>query len=1203
MFSTLLPALFKKPGVPHIWGVSFRLLHKDEQTVGHSRMKTHHLKTALTPSSGYVCPSCRLRSLHFSRQSRRQQHVDTHSSRTKPELLALLRGLGPDRSKEDEKHSAALAEGSDAPSESRENGSGSEISLPTLKSPRKPSAEAEKLQRQLHDKFIAQRRKDALALQSSIAKAERGQSPEKTNIGAQLEDKRAVKAAYIAKQEAKKSQKAERIKAKEKLKAELLATTQPTNASAAATKAPPTEDGSRISRKASGVHNRIIKKATMVKKKKAKIKKDGLSQEPSPDQSLAKGKHVGKSDDKPSNSASTHAVEEIPPVEASQSGRKPRKGKKTGTPVEAKQNPSSTLTRIPLSRPDSLTSGTKAIYITKTLSSGEKAHTPVRRLKGKVDASNIQHLEADKLQITALDLEQPPVPGLSHGLERVLFNPGVYHLQDPRSRVYNFDPYLQSIMPVKEFDFKALKEYITSSRDTALRDLASTHNKRYVGSSSSMTGILAHFHFLLSQWRPINTSMLSREFPEKHVYKFTEIQRTPTAIFLKWRDGSYAIDADKEFANANILMSLGKSMEKLLILGTEDFERYRKSSPDKVSIEDQTAPESYHYSTMGDFIMRSQLDAHDPRLPGTGMFDLKTRAVVSVRMDMENYEESKGYQIKSRQGAWESYEREYYDMIRAAFLKYSLQVRMGRMDGIFVAFHNIDRIFGFQYVSLAEMDSTLHSQWDTSLGDQEFKLSVSLLNEVLNKATKKYPDTVSRMNGDSIALLTSPQSLRLHFETREAQTPFMYIFAEPVTEDQITAIQTANDAKIQAIEDELMGNKAGPGDKESEDQGWENLQANVRDAMDEDIRDPNHEDGRLDLHPVMANAEQEVTQSSTATKDQAAAQSVDNMSSVAMDDDGDAEDDVDPEEDNEEDNDEEGDDDEDREDEGEEEEADDDDAEDKDVDEGPGAGNTYVTQEIQAAVQDVASHAGVEVGKLGGQAGELVTSPSEDFEGPTQDGLESKDSAVKGQLLSQGSEQIKGAESNNKAKQVDEESTESDDDQSMEDAQGSPSEEFTSKEDDTEGKANGASGDGFATEADLSFLESIAKPAEDKWYGKEVLAMTLTVRNKVNNNYVLRPDNLGPKDKWSIEYSMDEVSSPERAQSLYQACQMRRKNKLDAESRNGDDGDVDGYIQKLREISRQGARWRKSQDEKDKARPVKVLGEVSTAEPEDISKG
>jgi hypothetical protein len=141
--------------------------------------------------------------------------------------------------------------------------------------------------------------------------------------------------------------------------------------------------------------------------------------------------------------------------------------------------------------------------------------------------------------------------------------------------------------------------------------------------------------------------------------------------------------------------------------------------------------------------MRSQLDAQDARLPGTGVFDLKTRAVVSIRMDSDEFETGSGYQIRYDQGQWESYEREVYDMTRATLLKYSLQVRMGRMDGIFVAYHNIERIFGFQYFSLADMDNVLHGQTDPSLGDQEFKFSVSLLDDLLQRATEKFPETVS----------------------------------------------------------------------------------------------------------------------------------------------------------------------------------------------------------------------------------------------------------------------------------------------------------------------------------------------------------------------------------------------------------------------------------------------------------------------------
>ncbi|PWY83015.1 Pet127-domain-containing protein [Aspergillus heteromorphus CBS 117.55] len=433
--------------------------------------------------------------------------------------------------------------------------------------------------------------------------------------------------------------------------------------------------------------------------------------------------------------------------------------------------------------------------------SEKAAKLPIRKIKAQPDSGSLSFLQssvidkeigritADGQSIKPLDVPCPPVPRLAYGLDRVLFNPGVYQLRDPRSRVYNFDPYLGSIMPVTEFDFDTLKPYITSSKDVQLRDLARQEKKKYIGSSSSMTSVLSQFHYLLSQWREVNTESLSRSFPED-LKTFTRLLRAPSAMFLRYQDGAYAIDADKEHDTANILMNLGKSMEKLLTMPKEEFERYRRSSENKISVEEEQAiPESYHYSTAGDFLMRSQLDAYDPRLPGTGMFDLKTRAVASIRMDAKNFEHGMGYEIRSAHGMFESYEREYYDMIRAALLKYALQVRIGRMDGIFVAFHNIERIFGFQYLSLSELDLALHGQEDTNLGNREFLMSLQLWSKILDQATAKFPK----------------QSIRLHFETREAvQEPFMYIFAEPVTEEEIHAIQTKNQAEIDAYQRRVL---------------------------------------------------------------------------------------------------------------------------------------------------------------------------------------------------------------------------------------------------------------------------------------------------------------------------------------------------------------------------------------------------------------
>lgn len=405
----------------------------------------------------------------------------------------------------------------------------------------------------------------------------------------------------------------------------------------------------------------------------------------------------------------------------------------------------------------------------------------------KSDAAG-EDLHVHKIVPSKLELKHIPTedktlpPRLAHRLDRILFNPGgAYHMQDPRSRVYNFDPYLATIMPVSEFDYDALKEYITSSKDTKLRDLAAKHDKKFCGSTSSLTGLLSHFHYLFSAWRLPRFDNMSRLL-EIETKNFTQLLRAPAAAFAHFDKGVYAIDADKEHDSSNILSTLGKSLEKLLTLPKEDFEKYRRTKSHELTEEERNAEEPYYYSTLGDFMMRSQLDAYDPRLPGTGVFDLKTRAVVSIRMDVQDYEKGVGYEIRERYGQWDSFEREYYDLIRAAFLKYSLQVRMGSMDGIFVAFHDTHRIFGFQYISLQEMDYAIHGTTDTRLGDQEFKASVKLLNELLNKATERFPG----------------KTLRIHVETRPTKVPLTYFFAEPVSDEEMANIQ---DASKRAAED------------------------------------------------------------------------------------------------------------------------------------------------------------------------------------------------------------------------------------------------------------------------------------------------------------------------------------------------------------------------------------------------------------------
>lgn len=69
----------------------------------------------------------------------------------------------------------------------------------------------------------------------------------------------------------------------------------------------------------------------------------------------------------------------------------------------------------------------------------------------------------------------------------------------------------------------------------------------------------------------------------------------------------------------------------------------------------------------------------------------------------------------------------------------SFQVRIGDMDGIFVAYHNANEIFGFQYVSREEMDQRLYG--NSLTGDQSFNLILQVYNAILEAIVPLYPPT------------------------------------------------------------------------------------------------------------------------------------------------------------------------------------------------------------------------------------------------------------------------------------------------------------------------------------------------------------------------------------------------------------------------------------------------------------------------------
>ncbi|WFD30894.1 hypothetical protein MSPP1_001918 [Malassezia sp. CBS 17886] len=375
-------------------------------------------------------------------------------------------------------------------------------------------------------------------------------------------------------------------------------------------------------------------------------------------------------------------------------------------------------------------------------------------------------------------LREMQVAKLAHGLDRVLFNAGVHWLRDQRTGIYNFDPHLRRVLDVDLFDYNTLPRYLTSSRDPELLEITKKEGMKYCGSTSSLTGLLSHCYFLLSRWKDPELGGFSASFQDMPT-GFSEGAKLPVSIVLRRQPGGfYAVDADKssddDLDNSNyVLTSLGKSLEKFLTAPPHEYRLHERMNSWKLGADAHEHKEAYHYAKTSRLLMRSQLDCADARLPHRS-FDLKTRAVVSVRQDRANYVEASGYQITQARGLWESFEREYWDMVRAAFLKYNFQVRIGHMDGIFVAYHNTAQIFGFQYIPLEEMNARLFGS--SEMGDQMFNLCVGLLERIFDTATAHFPD----------------DSLAITLETRSGANGLTAII-EPVGGGQVLQLDVAVD--------------------------------------------------------------------------------------------------------------------------------------------------------------------------------------------------------------------------------------------------------------------------------------------------------------------------------------------------------------------------------------------------------------------------
>lgn len=310
-------------------------------------------------------------------------------------------------------------------------------------------------------------------------------------------------------------------------------------------------------------------------------------------------------------------------------------------------------------------------------------------------------------------------------------------MRDPRSKVYNFTPNLRFIAQPQDFNFDALPNFTPPSKDMTLHDLSKSRGAKFAGSTSSVSSALSQIYLALSSFKDLSTDGLSTEFIDTRK-SFTQLTQLPTSVILKKQpNGVYTIDQFKSVQDREtIMMKQGVILEHFFTRPFDDFEKLlneNKGELDKL----QPREDAYAYCRYGDLLLRSQIDCKHPYLPRK-VFDLKTRATVAVRLNAEDYADFVNYRVFRLNGMWNSFMREFYDMMRSAFLKYNFQVRIGNMDGLFVAYHNTQEIFGFQYVSREELDQALFGS--TALGDQSFVLSLACMNMCFNQAVREFPD-------------------------------------------------------------------------------------------------------------------------------------------------------------------------------------------------------------------------------------------------------------------------------------------------------------------------------------------------------------------------------------------------------------------------------------------------------------------------------
>eukprot|EP01017_Pseudomicrothorax_dubius_P050461 TRINITY_DN9566_c0_g1_i2.p1 TRINITY_DN9566_c0_g1~~TRINITY_DN9566_c0_g1_i2.p1 ORF type:complete len:630 (-),score=137.85 TRINITY_DN9566_c0_g1_i2:37-1926(-) len=363
--------------------------------------------------------------------------------------------------------------------------------------------------------------------------------------------------------------------------------------------------------------------------------------------------------------------------------------------------------------------------------------TPAPSIKLNLDDVNVINIE------TGFSTDK--IPKLYHHLDHIVHRPGIYPIDSFLPLQKDGGKFLKNIYQPEEIDFSRIPPYIPPSKDSTLLNFARDANIKYVMSTSTISSALAQIYYMFSGFRIPSFKNISSAY-EFEPKQYMISQRKPVTTYLRPIDKAkdiWALDSDSgifQITNS-ILIDLGKVIERSLTTSAEEFNSILLKgtpNPENLSLQDD-----YHrfMRLNNEICLRSQIDccSLDPVTGKPFVFEIKSRSVCPIRYDLPNYKDYIDYKINSRRGLHSSFEREYYDMIRGAFLKWAFQIRIGRMDGAFVAFHNTKEIFGFEYIKTAEIERRVFGNPITA--EVAFvccsKLLITVLNTILADLKKE----------------------------------------------------------------------------------------------------------------------------------------------------------------------------------------------------------------------------------------------------------------------------------------------------------------------------------------------------------------------------------------------------------------------------------------------------------------------------------